>query len=116
MIISRNNPDSVKYKIHDCTGQVIPYVTYFDTETCEIEMAIFLRNEKVIEDDDGEIKIVANTEELTGKVKEQACLLMQQSEDEMGETKIGYTFVRFKLPGSYATYDGKKLEQTIAKH
>lgn len=116
MIISRKSPDSVKYKVHDCTGQVIPYVTYFDTDTCEIEMAIFLRNERIMEQEDGELKIVANSEELTDNVREQACLLMQPSQDEQGETKVGYTFVRFKLPGSYATYEGKRLEQTVAKH
>lgn len=115
MIISRDNQDAQKYKIHDCTGQVIPYVTFFDTDTCEIEMAIFLRNERVV-NDDGQYKIVTDTEELAETVKEHPCLLMQPSVSQDGEKSVGYTFVRFKLPGSYATFEGRKVENSVATH
>lgn len=115
MVINREQPNAHKYKIHDCTGQVIPYVTFFDTDTCEIEMAIFLRNERV-SDNQGEYKIVTNTDDLVDNVKEHPCLLMQPATNSDGETSVGCTFVRFKLPGAYATYDGRKIENSVAAH
>jgi hypothetical protein len=108
VIITHEIPDATKYAIHDCTGQVIPFVTFYDTDTCEIEMAICLRMEKVDEDENGEIRVVESDEELAKSLKESPRLLMQISSGE-GEPKVGYVFVRFALPGSYATFEGQKI-------
>ena len=40
MLITRDIPDAEKYVIFDCRGSRIPYVISFDTETCEIELAV----------------------------------------------------------------------------
>ena len=116
MIISREHPDAVRYKIHDCTGQVIPYVTFFDTDTCEIEMAICLRTEKIKQTAEGEYLIVTDDDE-DKNVKETPCLLMQaNASDAEGNSQVGYTFVRFTLPGSYATCDGHKITSNSDVH
>lgn len=40
MILTAQTPEAELYAILDCKGNRIPYVTYFDSETCEIEMAL----------------------------------------------------------------------------
>ena len=44
MILTDKTKDADLYCIYDCNGTLLPYVTYFDSETCEIEMGIYTNN------------------------------------------------------------------------
>lgn len=76
MIINALTPDVEKYEIFDCKGYRIPYVTFFDTETNEIELAV-----RVIPKEEGNISFLSELNE-DGVPCE--CL------------------IRFKLTGAYA--------------
>lgn len=70
--------------------------------------------EKIREDEDGEMHVVESAEELKEAMAESPRLLMQIASDEKGEPQVGYVFVRFILPGSYATFEGQKLTSSEA--
>lgn len=108
MIITSEIENATKYAIHDCTGQVIPFVTYYNTDTCEIEMAICLTEKAYVEDSK---TLVESPQELQQVLSENAPKLLKQiAINEAGEAQPGYVFVRFPLPGSYATFEGQKIQ------
>lgn len=116
MIINTHIQDATKYTIHDCTGQTIPFVTHYDTDTCEIELAICLRMEKVAKDAEGELRVLESGEDhLEQATLDSPRLLMQISHTNAeGDPQMGYVFVRFTLPGSYAAFEGQKLRSEQA--
>lgn len=67
MLINSQMPDAEKYEIVDCRGNKIPYVTAFDTETNEIELAI-----RVIPKEGSDITFLS---ELNGEDVPSECLL-----------------------------------------
>jgi len=90
MILTKDMPDAHIYTIHDCTGKAIPYVQYFDSDTCEIEMGIPIATEK------GSSLVMYLRKEPSN-----------QKEDETHPI-----FLRFKLPGAYiAEHTQEELEQ-----
>ena len=92
MLLSVEIPESVKYLVHDCNGNIVPYVISFDTKTEEIELMI---------------RVKANPED----EKEPFRLLMQKIEKEDGTIDSAPIAIKFKLPGAYARKDGKPIEE-----
>lgn len=48
MLIDMQTPDVNDYLIYDFAGNVLGFVTSFDTETCEIELGIHLNEGKLL--------------------------------------------------------------------
>ena len=48
MLIDMNTPNVNDYLIYDFAGNVLGFVTSFDTETCEIELGIHLGEGKLV--------------------------------------------------------------------
>lgn len=88
MLITVDSPEANEYLIYDSAGHKIPYVTSFDTETEEIELAISVPRK------DGE---------------EQTPFLMQSATQEDGSTFNTPIFVKFKLSGAYALKNGEAI-------
>jgi hypothetical protein len=90
MILTIDTPESSQYQIKDINGQAIPYVTYFDTETKEIEMCIKIGDE------------------LKEESKINPILLMQEvnEDDKITSAPI---LIKFVLPGAYATKNGERI-------
>lgn len=92
MLLTVDLPEAEKYLVHDCDGNIVPYVMSFDTVTEEIELMI---------------RVKAKTED----EKEPLKVLMQKIEKEDGTTASAPIAVKFKLPGAYACKDGKPIEE-----
>lgn len=88
MLLTVDTPDSCQYRVYDCTGQVIPFVTSFDTETEEIEMSI---------------KIGTDEEKLANN------LLMQLIPHEDGQMTYAPILIKFKLPGAYVLKNNEPI-------
>lgn len=112
MLITKDSPEAEQYTIHDCVDHIIPYVTSFDTETQEIEMAIRVPSKPLEKDEiDEKLKewdVKEGEDQPTTQFisKPHNEFLMQPAESE-GE--VGVVFVKFKLLGSYALKNGKPL-------
>lgn len=87
MILSSEMPDSAKCVVKDCLGHQLPYVISFDTETCEIEMAV-----RIGTDNEGN-----------------PIFLAHKFEKEDGEIVPGFFLPKFILPGAYAEKEGERL-------
>jgi len=90
MILTSDMPEAALYRIYDCADHPIPYVTYFDTETKEIELCIKLKDEMR----EGEKDIVS-------------ILLMQEVNEDEG--KVAPILIKFTLPGAYATKNNERV-------
>lgn len=88
MIIDVNTPEVEKYRIHDCTGRIIPFVQKYNTETREI--TVNLPMEAKPEFQIPPIMVVPGKEEGT----------------------VFPVTVTFLLEGSYASKEGQKIEET----
>ena len=83
MKISSELDDAEQYKVYDCNGSMIPYVVSFDTETCELEVAI---------------PVGFDDEEDTGERR----IKFLQELDRQGRARE--VVLLFRVPGAYATY------------
>lgn len=84
MKISSELDDAEQYKVYDCNGSMIPYVVSFDTETCELEVAIPVGFEEGTEDQ-----------------PERRTKFLQEL-DRQGKPRE--VILLFRVPGAYATY------------
>lgn len=116
MLITKDSPDAAQYTIHDCVGHLIPFVSSFDTETQEIEMAIRVPPKPLEEDEVNEklkewdVKSEEDSKEESAAqvISKPSNEFLMQTTDE--ENKVGAVFVKFTLPGSYALKDGKQIQ------
>jgi hypothetical protein len=82
MIINNTIEDAERWCVYDCAGNLIPYVVSFDTETCEIEMAVVVGGGKVLmQPYEGTIRPVYITFKLVGAYAE------KKTAEELEEAK-----------------------------
>lgn len=89
MLLTVDTPDCGQYLVHDVDGHLIPCVVFFDTETQEIEVSI---------------SVMKSAEERNKVVQ-----MMQSVTQDDGSVESKPIFVKFTLPGSYATKNGERI-------
>lgn len=85
MLLTADMPESSSYTVHDFLGRKIPFVLSFDTETCEIELAI-----RIGTHEDGNPLLLA----------------FSHPEDP---NKVCFFLPKFILTGAYAEKNGQRL-------
>lgn len=96
MLLNVEMPEAAQYLVHDCQGNIIPYVVSFDTETEEIEVMIKVKANVGLEVDYDPTKDLR--------------LLMQRIDKEDGTTDEAPIIVKFRLPGAYALKNGNPIQ------
>jgi hypothetical protein len=96
MLLNVETPEAAQYLVHDCSGNIIPYVVSFDTETEEIEVMIKVKAKVELEVDYDPTKDLR--------------LLMQRVDKEDGTVDAAPIVVKFKLPGAYALKNGNPIQ------
>jgi len=82
MLISLETPEADKYLVWDSSGNMIPFVVSFDTESEEVELFVPVQAQKFV---------------TAAKVN---------ADGNVTHTPIS---IKFKLAGAYATKDGQRI-------
>jgi hypothetical protein len=96
MLLTVDTPEAEQFLVYDCDGNIIPYVTAFDTETEEVELMIPVKAdlpEGAIYDPQKHFR-----------------LLMQKRVLEDGTTDSAPIAVKFILRGAYALKNGNPIQ------